>query len=420
MATFFPLAVAFFTALTLFTDPLRAQTSPPLALIGATLIDGVSVAAIPDAVVIIENGRISAVGRRSQLSIPPAAERIDLTGLTILPGLIDSHVHITFALGTGGPNGPQAGEIVNGVLREFLRNGVTSVRDLGGAYPWIVGLARSIDAGQREGPRVFAAGPMLTAPGGHPAGTLLRGIEPAIAVGTRQLTSPEQARTVVRDLAAGGVDIIKAVLDSRGRANSPERLPTLDAPRLNAIVSEARAAGLPVTVHWQNVEELPVVVAARPTQVEHSGYAPIPAPLIAEIAAAGIAVDPTLTIMQATTSSADEFARGPLENVRRLHDAGAVITAGTDAPLGNLPFGESLHRELELLVKAGLSPMEAIQAATSRPARLMNRAKDLGTIQPGKRADLIAVAGDPLRNIGDTRKIRLVIRDGKVVVNNRK
>src|SRR5262249_36529719 len=199
----------------------------------------------------------------------------------------------TFALVGGGLYGPQADAIINGVFREFLRNGVTSIRDVGAAYPWIIDLARSVEEGRREGPRIFAAGPILTAPGGHPAGTLLRGNQPAIAAGPRQLTSPEQARTVVRDLAAGGVDVIKAVFDSRGRSNSPERIPTLDPRVLGAIVAEARAAGLSVTVHWGNVDELPAVVAAGAPPIGHSRYAPIPPPRVAPLCRPGIAVRPS-------------------------------------------------------------------------------------------------------------------------------
>ncbi len=386
----------------------------PLALVGATVIDGTGAPALLDAVIIIENGRIRRIAPRSQVVIPEGVERKDLAGMTLLPGLIDSHVHINFAL-PRGPADPQADATLNQVLREFLRHGVTSIRDLGAGYPWIIELAHSIEGGRRKGPRIFAAGPLLTAPGGHPAGTLLRGSDAAIAAGTRQIVSPEEGRGVVRDLASGGVDVIKAVFDSGGRPHRPQRIPTLDVQVLRAIVAEGHTAGVPITVHWGNIEELPSIIAARPTQIEHAGYKPIPQPVIAQIARAGIAVDPTLAVLSASIVSASEFSNGPLENVRRLHSAGVVITAGTDAPLGNLPFGESLHRELELLVKAGLSPMEAIQAATSRPARLVKRGDEIGTIQVGKRADLIVVAGDPLHAISDLRKIRLVIRDGRVV-----
>ena len=414
MTTLRFLSVLFLVLIATHADQLRAQPVPPLALVGATVIDGTGAPAVTDAVLIIENGRIRGVGPRSRLAIPEGVERKDLSGLTLLPGLIDSHVHIIFAL-PRGPADPQADATISQVLGEFLRHGVTSIRDLGSGYPWIIDLARSIEGGRRKGPRIFAAGPILTAPGGHPAGTLLRGNDAAIAAGTRQFVSPEEGRAVVRDLASGGVDVIKAVFDSAGRPNRPQRIPTLNAEVLRAIVAEGHAVGVPVTVHWGNVEELPSIIPARPNQLEHAGYKPIPQTVIAQIARAGIAVDPTLAVLSASIVSPNEFSSGPLENVRRLHSAGVVITAGTDAPLGKLPFGESLQRELELLVQAGLSPMEAIQAATSRPARLMKRGDEIGTIEVGKRADLIAVAGDPLHAISDLRQIRLVIRDGRIV-----
>jgi enamidase len=399
------------------TSRSNAQSGHVVVITDATVIDGTDAQPLEDAVIVIENGRIASVGPRSGARIPDGAERKDLSGLTVLPGLIDSHVHISFTL-FRGPNDPQADAAINGVLHEFLRHGVTSIRDVGAGYPWIMDIAHSVDSGRRQGPRIFVAGPMLTAPGGHPAATLLRGNEPAITAGTRQLKSPEQAQAVVNDLAAGGVDVIKAVFDSRGRQNSPERIPTLNAQVLGAIVAEASRLHIPVTVHWGNVEELPTVIALRPNQIEHSGDKPIPETLITQIAAARIAVDPTLTVMRASIASEEDFASGPLANVRRLREAGVMITAGTDAPLLNLPLGESLHRELELLVKAGLPPMEAIQAATSRPAGLLKRAGQIGTIQVGKRADLIAVKGDPLRDISNTRNVRFVMRDGVVVVNN--
>src|SRR5262249_57592634 len=115
----------------------------------------------------------------------------------------------------------------------------------------------------------------------------------------------------------------------------------------------------------------------------------------------------------ASGADPEEFAAGSLDNVRRLHAAGVVITAGTDAPLGKLRFGESLQRELELLVEAGLSPMEAIQAATSCPARLLKRGNEIGTVQAGKKADVIAVAGDPLEGTNNNPHGRIVRRDGE-------
>jgi imidazolonepropionase-like amidohydrolase len=401
---------------------MRPLESEALALVGATVIDGTGASPKHDAVILIENGRIIAVGQHSATQVPDRFQRRDLSGLTVLPGLIDSHVHISFGL-PRGPNDPQADSAINEVLQRFLRHGITSIRDVGGFYPWIMQLAKSVERGERTGPRIFAAGPMVTAPGGHPAGTLLRGMPPGvIPTNTRQIATADEGRAVVRELASGGVDLIKAVFDSRGRFYSPERIPTLNSEVLGAVVAEAHAVNLPVTVHWGNVEELPAIVALRPTQIEHAGYAPLPASVITEIADAGIAVDPTLVVLSAgiasgasaKTVSGDTFALGPRENVRRLRDAGVTITAGTDAPLRSLTFGESLHRELELLVEAGLSPMEAIQAATSRPASLLRRGDEIGTIQVGKRADLVAIAGDPLQAISRIRNVRIVIRDGRI------
>lgn len=394
---------------------LPQSAGPPdrgvLALIGATVIDGTGGPPIPDAVVIVEGDRIVAVGPRARVSVPPGALRREIAGLTVLPGLIDSHVHLGLAL-PPGLDPTQADTIVTPLLSEFLRSGVTSIRDLGDAYPWIVELARSVNSGRRAGPRIFTAGPIITAPGGHPAGTLLKGNDAVIKLATRQVAKLDEGRAAVRELASGGVDIIKVVFDS-GRPDSRFGLvPKLDAEVLQAIIADASAANLPVTAHWGNTSELPILISARPAQIEHGGRMPIPDSVIKEIAGARIAIDPTLAVLSSALPSA-EFSSGPLENVRKLARAGAAITAGTDAPLGGLRFGDSLHRELELLVEAGLSPMEAVQAATIRPARILRRA-DLGTIEPRMRADLIVVAGNPLLSISDTRNVRMVLRDGKV------
>lgn len=298
----------FSIAIVIFAGSVRTaigqEQSHSLALVGATVIDGTGAPPLHDSVILIQNGRITAVGPHSKTKIPKAFQRRYVSSLTVLPGLIDSHVHLTFAL-FKGPNDPKADAIINGVLQEFLRHGVTSIRDLGAGYPWIIELRRSVDEGRRIGPRIFAAGPMLTAPGGHPAGTLLVGNKGAIAAGTRQITTPEEGRSAVRELAEGGVDVIKAVVDGGGRRNRPQTIPTLNAETLAAIVGEAHKAGLPVTVHWGNVAELASIIAARPDQIEHSGYAPIPQSLISEIAASGIVVDRTLVIMAAVTN-ADE------------------------------------------------------------------------------------------------------------------
>ena len=374
------------------------------------MINGTGAPPLRDGVILIAAGRITAVGTREQVTVPANATRRDVSGLTALPGLIDSHVHLALSLAD-----PRAGEsALDSLLVALLDNGVTSVRDLGGPYPWMIELARAIESGQRAGPRIFAAGPTITAPEGHPAGTLLKGNAPAIELGTRQIRASGEARPVVRELAEGGVSLIKVIFDGGSQRSPFGLLPRLDTTTLRAVVAEARAAGLPVTVHWSNVSELAQVVAARPTQLEHPGVTPIPEALIEQIAQSGIAVDPTL-VVYSTILPPNIFNSGPLSNVRRLAARGVIITAGTNAPLAGLRPGESLHRELELLVQAGLTPVQAVQAATGNAARHLGRNADVGIIAAGKRADLLLVSGDPSTSIADTRNLRLVIQNGRFV-----
>jgi imidazolonepropionase-like amidohydrolase len=181
-------------------------------------------------------------------------------------------------------------------------------------------------------------------------------------------STPDEARAVARGLAVSGVDVIKVVFDSGRTAEGFGRglVPVLGAPVLRALAEEGRAAAIPVTVHWGNISELQRVIEARRSSLEHAaGYAAMPEQMISSIAAAHIDVDATLTVLAAHLPP-DVLRDGPFANVRELTHAGVTINAGTDAPLRRLKLGESLHRELELLVEAGLSTTQALSAATSR------------------------------------------------------
>src|SRR6516165_7387223 len=171
-----------FVTVAAYTSQFQERSNGPMALVGATLIDGTGAPPLSDAVILIEKDRILRVGPRSQVRLPDGADRKDLTGLKILPGLIDSHVHITFAL-PRGPSDPQADATINGVLQQFLRHGVTSIRDLGAGYPWILDLTRSVEQGRREGPRIFAAGRCSRPPGGLPPGRCIPGNTGAFPTG---------------------------------------------------------------------------------------------------------------------------------------------------------------------------------------------------------------------------------------------
>jgi imidazolonepropionase-like amidohydrolase len=372
-------------------------------LLAQLVIDGTGAPPIRDAAVVIRQGRIVSVGSRQSAPPPEGTERHDLGNLTVVPGLIDHHVHLSFAFPhfLQGEFPDQAA--IDAVLSSLLSYGVTTVYDLGGPFPWTLELARSVERGEHDGPAVRCAGPMITAVGGHPAGTLLAGNPRGAEKSTRQVSTPDEARAAVRSLAASGVDVIKVVFDSGRSAEGFGRglVPVLEAPVLRAVVEAGQAAGIPVTVHWGNISELQDVIDTRPSSIEHAGYAAIPEQMISSIAAAGIDVDATLSVLAAHLPQ-EALREGPFANVRNLADAGVTIKAGTDAPLRGLTLGESLQRELELLVEAGLSTTQALSAATS-------------PLVPGAPADLIAVAGNPVDSISSLRNVRMVMRAGRWV-----
>jgi len=394
-----------------------------VALIRARVIDGTGAPPIEEAMILIRDGRIVAVGPADEIPIPEGAQVLKLRGLTVLPGLIDSHVHF------GAPEVERfedyqklsvpaliwdAMRMHPGKRRAFIEHGVTAIKSVGDPYPWIIEVKRAIEGGKLEGPRVFAAGPGFTAPGGHPAGTIFKDNPYLIRTATRQMTDPERAREEVRSLAQGRVDFIKALYDGGSERSPFGLLPKLDRAVLKAIIEEAHAQGLKVTVHWSHIRELVEIVDLGMDGLEHAGVEELPESLVQEIAARGIWVTPTLAVFERLFPPAVlEVAK---RNVRKLREAGVKIAAGTDAGNPGVLFGPSLHRELELLVEAGLTPMEAILAATKNAAELLGM-EELGTLEPGKLADLIAVEGNPLRDISTIRDIRLVIKGGKVLVN---
>ncbi len=225
--------------------------------------------------------------------------------------------------------------------------------------------------------------------------------------------SAEQSRAAVLGLAADGVDVVKAVYDG-GSTRSPFGLiPRLEREALVAAVAAAREHRVRAFVHWQHWADLDGVLSARPDVLVHLGIGEMPDSSARAIATSGAIVQPTLAVFAGVLPPA-LFERLYLANVSRLARAGVRLAAGTDAPLGP-PVGDGLHRELELLVRAGLTPGEALRAATSTAADGVGRA-DLGRVTPGARADLLAVAGDPLADVGALRNVRVVVAGGRVVV----
>ncbi|HEX6728722.1 MAG TPA: amidohydrolase family protein [Pyrinomonadaceae bacterium] len=396
-------------------DVARPQSNNLIAIVGATLIDGRGGPVLADSVVLIRGEHIAAVGKRGSVSIPPAAETVDGRGLTLLPGLIDSHFHID-----GDDSLPAL----------FLSHGVTSLRDPG---QWIEAYdgARKVTA---PIPRLFLCGPHLDSP------------PPAYPADSFIVRDPEETRLAVSRFVDNGASAIKVYF----------RLPL---SLIKAAVDTAHARGVPVTAHLEIVDAGDAIRAGV-DGIEHAtsfGTALMPVreaekyrqavladnnarrdgryqiwntldlntsrakSLFKLIVDRGTLVSPTLAVFErqkGDKDTTDVHVHGfkQMENfVKLVHSAGAKVVVGSHSSVPHAKRGWAYQRELELLVESGLSPMQAIVAATSENARFFRAADRLGTIEAGKLADLLMVDGDPSKNISDMRRVKRVMLNGRWV-----
>ena len=383
--------------------------------------------------IIIDGNRIKDIGLVT--GYPDSTNVIDLRGLTVMPGLIDCHLHL------GGLTRDQPGKAIGKVSfidmasffwdyfrnyahrrRLAIENGVTTIRSAGDHYPHIIKLRDKIAAGKLVGPRIFAPGPTITAPGGHPTGTIYKGNRYIIENATRQIAEVSSAREEVRRLVGGGVDCIKAIYSDINPMDITHKVPRLSLDVLEALADEAHQHNLRLMVHTGSPKETMDAIKAGADSIEH-GILPggdsteFEDDLVKMMLDKGTFFVPTLAIAWANKDAYPDLFAGLKTTLRKLHDAGVNMAAGTDSGTPGVVIGKGLHKELELMVEAGISPMEAIMAGTRNAADNLGKANELGTIEPRKLADIIAVSGDPLKDIRDTREIKLVIKDGKILVN---
>ncbi len=383
---------------------VRPVASGTIALTGATLVDGTGRDAVRDAVVVTSRGRIVAAGPRASVAIPDGAQRIDVTGATIIPGLWDMHAHVMQV-----DWAPQ-----------YLATGVTTVRDMGNEIPFELALRNQLRSGRAIGPRLLLAG-LVDGPGPD-------------AFGAVTAATPDEARAVARRYHDLGFEQLKLY-------------DLLSPPVVGALTAEAHRLGMTVTGHvprslgveltvdsgQDHIAHLPIrgepgsdsvarivrVLAEHRTVVDpttswgellqHSTAEPVAAfqpgvdylpPVLAQrIRAMGVRID---------TATAHARLARTLAIIGELHAAGVPIVAGTDE---GVP-GFSVYREVELYVKAGFSPMDALRTATAVPARAMRLDADVGTVEAGKRADLVVLDRNPLEAISNVRTMRLVMHDG--------
>jgi len=404
-----------------------------LVLDNGILIDGTGNKPVHKAIIEIKGNRFEYVGPR--INYPEDAKVINLQNLTILPGLIDCHLHL------GGLTEDKPRKAIGKVsfiemvsffwdyLRDYtyrrqlaIKNGVTTVRSAGDHYPHIIRLRDKIAAGRLSGPRIFAVGPTITAPDGHPVSTIYKGNRYIIENATRQIDDVSIARVEVRKLAEGGVDCVKAIYSDIDPMNITHKVHKLSLKVLEAIADEAHQHNLRLMVHTGSLDEAKDSVRAGADSIEH-GLLPggdsndFDDELIKMMSDRGTYFVPTLAIAWAYKETYPGFFSNLKKTVKKLHYAGVNISAGTDSGTPGVVIGKGLHRELELIVESGITPMEAIIAGTRKAAENLDKGNELGTVEKGKLADMIVVSGNPLEDIKMTRNIKLVIKDGAIIVN---
>lgn len=415
-------------ALAEISKGISGSRANKIAIVGGTLIDGTGASPLADSVVLIENGKITSVGSKAAIKIPAGFQKVDATGKTILPGLWDMHAH--FEQVEWGPI--------------YLAAGATTVRDVGNEFEFITAVRDAVAAGRGLGPRLLLAG-------------VVDGSGP-LALGVNRVDTPPQAKMWVDKYHDANFQQMKIYS-------------SVKLEELKVVTAEAHRLGMTVTGHIPEGLNAYQAIEAGQDQINHIQYiadimeAPLPedASRLDRLKARGnidlnsgeskkaiaflvehkIVVDPTLALMEFFTAStvkppvsiepgvarvapelaailgeasppsryADlqekSFAK-EVEIVGALHRAGVPIVAGTDQTVP----GYSLYREIELYAQAGFTPLEAIQAATIIPARVMGVDKEVGTVEVGKRADLILLGANPLESIHNIRTVEFVITKG--------
>lgn len=368
----------------------------------------------------------------------PGARRIDAAGKTVMAGLIDTHVHLLMEKLFEQPRTDSAmrrflEEQLPGRLSAYTEAGITTVMSAGDYWPFIREVARRLEAGELSGPRLYMAGPLITAPEGHPAATFCGFLD----VGgpnpwcrehlTVEVATAAEARRAVERLAGGGEDLVKLVYEE-SPATAPLR-PELVAEVVEAAhradlrayghILEPAKATEAVTMGLDGLVHLPAAASGDTTGLMA---------LVEAMHSHGVGASTTLVIFDAFRTIAEDQGDealahrmadrldGMRRTLRRLSAAGGAtvpIALGTDAP--HLPPAEAYQREIGLLAEAGLTARQVLRAATSDASRYLGRAEQLGTLEAGKLADLIVVDGNPLEDLSALQEVDVVVRGGKVV-----
>ena len=407
---------------------------PATVIRAGVLIDGESNSPRRNQVIIIRGNQIVEVADAAGARIPTGAETVDLSQATVLPGLIDAHTHI-FLQGEEPDQGgydvqllkySQAFRAARATVsvRRALEQGFTALRDVEteGAGYGDVGIKQAIEGGYIPGPRLFVSTRAISTTGGYP----LEGYAPEIEVpkGVQIIDGPVEARKAAREQLDHGADWIKVYMTHRswvGKNGELASQPTLTVEELRAIVDETHGWGKKVACHAYSGEGMQRALDGGCDSIEH-GLALTDAQ-IAQMIKQGTWLVPTLSVYYYDHAPADtpegERDRKRVSahegSFRKALKAGVKIAFGTDA--GGFPWTDPIAQEFPRMVEFGMSPMQAIQSATSRAAELLDQKGKIGVIAPGAFADVIAVSGNPLADVKVLDNVGFVMKDGRVFKN---
>lgn len=417
-----------------FAQAAPAKQDHVAVIHAGALIDGISSEPRENQYIVVRNDRIESVS--SDAPNLPDAELIDLSHATVLPGLTDAHTHMFLqgedpALGGYDVQLLQFSQSYRAAratvsARRALEQGFTTIRDLEteGAGYGDLGIKRAVNEGWIPGPRIFGVGRAISTTGGYPLEGYAPEIQDALPKGVQMIDGPVEARKAAREQLSNGVDWIKVYMTHRSwidRKGNFVTQPTLTVEELKAIVDEAHGWRKKVACHAYSGEGLQRALDGGCDSIEHG--LDISDAQIAQMLRQGTWYCPTLSVYYydwAPANTADgkrDRARADLhgKSFSRALKAGVKIVFGTD--IGGIPWSDPIAQEFARMVEFGMTPMQAIQSATLRSAELLDMQGDIGAVAPGDYADIVAVSGDPLKDVNVLKNVGFVMKDGKVFKN---
>lgn len=403
-----------------------SAADPVVAIEAGAVIDAETGQVRQEQVILIAGERITAIGPAGKLAIPDGARRIDLKDATVLPGLIDLHVHLTgdptiSFLDSYNVSTPRAAVIGAASARRTLLAGFTTVRDVGSADFSAVAVRDGVARGDIPGPRVLASGAMISMTGGHGDDNHLA---PEYRYqGAFVVDGVENVRRAVRQQVKFGVDVIK--IGTTGGVFSAATSPSAahySLEEIRAMAEEARARGVPITAHAHGAGGIKLAIQAGVDSIEHASLVDDEGIAMARRAGTSFHMDiynTDYTQAEGAKNGVPEFnlkkdrdiAEIQRENFRKAHRAGIPLPFASDA--GVYPHGDNA-KQFPVMVRYGMTPMQAIQSATIVAARVLKRTDDLGALAPGRFADIVAVRGDPVADITLLQRPAFVMKAGQV------